>query len=269
MKITSKTVAIIASIVVVGVTSVLLYTTFWNKDLPEVFSDDNWLYRKSISISNNTETRLINEDVLLVINTKELISSQKLAVDCSDLRFLNLDDSTMLEYWIEGGCNEKETEIWVRIPELKPEGKTIYMYYGNQQAVDSQEPWNGKFIIQSWNECKEGWKNEEAFNNNFVRAGKSYGELGGEINHTHSFKTNDSNDICEKEAYISYKGEPSTDGSIINTLLDSSPNYPEYKESHFCSSKNGFLQGESIIMFDTETPLNWEHYSELDEKFPA
>jgi len=56
--------------------------------------------------------------------------------DCGDIRFTDSDGTTLLNYWLESGCNTASTKIWVKVPEIPASSnKTIYVYYGNSEAT--------------------------------------------------------------------------------------------------------------------------------------
>ena len=63
--------------------------------------------------------------------------------DCGDLRFTDSDGKTLLNYWIQSGCNTLSTTIWVKIPNIPPGlSETIYAYYGNPHATTQSSPSN-------------------------------------------------------------------------------------------------------------------------------
>lgn len=90
----------------------------------------NWNYRKSITISN-TGSALTDYQVPITIDTSSLVSASKLLSSCNDIRFTSSDGSTLLNYWIESGCNTSSTKIWVKIPSISTGSNAIYLYYGN------------------------------------------------------------------------------------------------------------------------------------------
>jgi hypothetical protein len=121
-----------------------------NTDTPNVSGQSSsWLYRRAIEIKNDSGNIEFEKDILLTINTKELIAKGKLRPDCNDIRFLDEDHETPLKYQIAKdsdnenfkGCNSEETKIWVRVPTVGREGKTIYFLYGNNSAPDFQTHW--------------------------------------------------------------------------------------------------------------------------------
>jgi Uncharacterized conserved protein len=99
-----------------------------------------WDYRVPITIQERSGNTLTDYQVMLSVNTANLISQGKLKSDCSDIRFtyLNTSDDKEYEipYWIESGCNTASTRIWIKIPYIPANGNaTVYMYYGNPDAT--------------------------------------------------------------------------------------------------------------------------------------
>jgi hypothetical protein len=93
-------------------------------------------YRKPITINNTQNSNtLTNYQVLVTIDTASLISVGKMRSDCGDIRFTDSDGATVLNYWVESGCNTASTKIWVKVPSITASStKTIYLYYGNPSA---------------------------------------------------------------------------------------------------------------------------------------
>ncbi|MDY6778021.1 MAG: DUF2341 domain-containing protein, partial [Candidatus Nanohaloarchaea archaeon] len=93
--------------------------------------DQSWEYRKPIDVTEQSGRDLTDYQVKVVVDT----SSSKFQSDCGDIRFVDSDDSTTLEYWIKEGCGTSTTTIWVKVPTLAASStETIYMYYGNSGA---------------------------------------------------------------------------------------------------------------------------------------
>lgn len=94
-----------------------------------------WTYRQNITVKNNKAGILKNYTINMTINTASLISANKLQSDCDDIRFINSTNS-LIDYWIESGCNSGSTLIWVEIPNLPASGtENITLYYGNSNAA--------------------------------------------------------------------------------------------------------------------------------------
>jgi hypothetical protein len=110
-------------------------------DQPEIAGESStWLYRKGIKIENEKNRLTFTEDVEIIINTRELIELGKLQPTCNDMRFLDEDNETSLDFEIlggnktEDGCNSENTKVSVKITSIPAEGKTIYFLYGNSTA---------------------------------------------------------------------------------------------------------------------------------------
>jgi hypothetical protein len=110
-------------------------------DTPEIAGkSSSWLYRKGIKIENERGRLTFTEDVEVTINTKELIELGKLQPTCNDMRFLDDDNETSLDFKIlgrpntEDGCNSENTKVSVKVTSIPAEGKTIYFLYGNSTA---------------------------------------------------------------------------------------------------------------------------------------
>jgi len=145
-----KTITVLLLLLTIGISTQMILDRNAKTDTPNVSGQSsNWLYRRAIEIENNTGKIQFEKDILLTINTKELIAKGKLRSDCNDIRFLNEDHETPLKYQIaerskdknSNGCNSEKTKIWIRVPTIEREGKTIYFLYGNNSAPDFQTYW--------------------------------------------------------------------------------------------------------------------------------
>jgi len=93
-------------------------------------------YSREIIIDNTQNSNNLNDyQILVTIDTSYLISNNYLKNDCSDIRFLDSDKKTLLNYWIESGCNTRNTRIWVKVPSILANSKkVIYFASGNENA---------------------------------------------------------------------------------------------------------------------------------------
>lgn len=118
------------------------YFTDWSKIEDDIIDDDswwnnNWPCRQKITIDNSNSALVLNDyQVLLNINTQDLISQEKMNIDCSDMRFLDSDQETILNYWIEANtCNSNNTKVWLKVPFIPSFNlKNVYLYYNNSEA---------------------------------------------------------------------------------------------------------------------------------------
>lgn len=87
-------------------------------------------YRKPISITNKSGATLTDQTLYFTLDTASLITGGKLQSACQDIRVKDSDHVIYLDHWIEG-CNSDLTHIWIHLDSIPPEGKTIYVHYGN------------------------------------------------------------------------------------------------------------------------------------------
>ncbi|MEM5816039.1 MAG: DUF2341 domain-containing protein, partial [Candidatus Aenigmatarchaeota archaeon] len=84
------------------------------------------------------------------LNTSGLISQGKMRSDCNDIRFTDSDGITLLNFWIESGCNTANTTIWVKVPKIPANSlKRIYLYYGNASATNMS---NGSLVFDFYDD---------------------------------------------------------------------------------------------------------------------
>jgi prepilin-type N-terminal cleavage/methylation domain-containing protein len=94
-----------------------------------------WIYIRPVTITN-TGSELTNYQVLVTVDTASLILAGKMQSDCDDIRFIDSDQLTSLNYWIDSGCNTSSTLVWVKVPSISASSsEIIYLYYGNPSAV--------------------------------------------------------------------------------------------------------------------------------------
>lgn len=168
-----------------------------------------WLFRKSIVLSEAGS----NVDVLIPVDTATLIGEGKMRGDCGDIRFVDSNGSTLLQYWIEGGCNTSATQIWVRVPSSTV-GKGIYMYYGNSGATSAQMGWGGKVYMYSDSVCPAGWSRASEMDNRFLYGSTTFGQVGGSDTHTHG------NASCTS-ANVAHTPVNATSGHTVHTFKSS------------------------------------------------
>jgi hypothetical protein len=100
---------------------------------------------------------LVDYQVLVAVNTQELISAGKMRSDCGDIRFVASDNKTLLPYFVEPGtCGTTSTRIWVKVPSI-PANSTVYffMYYGNPYAASQSTP-SALFIYEDFSKPPSG-----------------------------------------------------------------------------------------------------------------
>ncbi len=204
-----------------------------------------------------------------------MVNAGKLQSDCDDLRFVDSDDSTYLSYWVEGGCNTFTTRIWVQIPSLPNGGKTIYMYYGNDAATNSEASWSGNFVLLADTDCPSGWTRDSSFDGKFIYGSSSYGTTGGSDSHNHggsiSVTTGTPTSTVPPRDPGS-GGSSAASSTHTHTALipiDSTTVLPPYLTMIFCKNTDLNIFSGLIAIYDNATlPSNWTRFTALDDKFP-
>ncbi len=90
-------------------------------------------YRKQITIEYSGTEKLTEYQVLVEIDTSDLITAGKLQSDCDDIRFTD-QVGVELDYYLVDGCNTTDTKIWVKTSRINPPKVNLFMYYGNGGA---------------------------------------------------------------------------------------------------------------------------------------
>jgi predicted GH43/DUF377 family glycosyl hydrolase len=89
-----------------------------------------WKYRRSVFIENPAGTELTNFQVRISLD--ETFDFNKAQADGSDIRFTDIDKTSIIPFWIETwNPTEHNAEIWVKVASIPLTGTTIYLYYGN------------------------------------------------------------------------------------------------------------------------------------------
>lgn len=254
--------------------SLVLLSTNKRATETEAWYSSSWFYRRAVEIplAIDQDPRM-GENVLITLDTASLISAGKMQSDCDDLRIVDSDDSSALSYWVEGGCNTSATQIWVYVPYIPGGGKTIYVYYGNAAATNSEIAWSGKFVLMSDTSCPTGWTRESAFDNRFPKVTGSYGTTGsGVTSHTHNVSLTtggpSGSSILATSAFTGTNFATPSHTHSISGSTDSFTMYPPYLKTYFCSNSDLNITSNLITPFTTSLPSGWTHFSALDNRFP-
>ncbi len=113
--------------------------------------DTNWTYRRKLTFKNSGQTEsLVNFPVpVLLDNTR--IDYSATASGGADIRFLD-SDRVLLNHEIEKWDPGVESVVWVNVPVVDgaSDSDFIWMYYGNDAAVDIQDPgsvWDDDYML--------------------------------------------------------------------------------------------------------------------------
>lgn len=101
--------------------------------------DNNWQYRREITIDNSSNSNALTNYQVEVDLTSSNFDFSKANSDGSDLRFTDDDGTTLIDFWIESWDNSGQTAtLWVEVPSIPASStKNIYMYYGNASATSA------------------------------------------------------------------------------------------------------------------------------------
>jgi hypothetical protein len=98
----------------------------------------SWSYRLPITIDNtNNDSALTEYQIYMEISSTTADFWEHVKSDGGDIRFLNADNSTELNYWIQyWNYASSSAAIWVQADEIPATSTTkIYLYYGNSSAT--------------------------------------------------------------------------------------------------------------------------------------
>lgn len=136
------------SILVILITLPLLYLVYrYQPKVEAAWFDESFAYRQRVDITNSGGTNLTDFQVAITLNTASLISAGKMQSDCDDIRVTDVNGK-VLPHWIETGtnaCNTTITAIWTKVPSIPTSGATVYLYYGNPSATNTQ---NGDKVFE-------------------------------------------------------------------------------------------------------------------------
>lgn len=122
---------------------VFLATTFLNTlttplaHAVDPWWDSSWTRRIKLDFGNASRAEnLTNFTVLVALNSGN-IDYTKTKDDGSDLRFLDADGTTVLDYEIEKWDEAGTSYVWVKVPQINASSNTdyMYMYYNNASAT--------------------------------------------------------------------------------------------------------------------------------------
>jgi hypothetical protein len=94
-----------------------------------------FLFKREIVIDNSGGTELADHQVKIVLTSSNFDFS-KAQADGRDIRFLDSDDVTPLDFWTESWDSASQTAtVWVKVPLIPAgAGKTLFIYYGSATA---------------------------------------------------------------------------------------------------------------------------------------
>ena len=103
--------------------------------------NNSWEKRKNIAFDNSGQSEDLDGFPVLVKLNSSNFDYSKAKPDGTDLRFIDTDDFTQLNYHIEKWNSSGDSFVWIRVPNIPAGSSTdyIWMYYNNSQASDDQD----------------------------------------------------------------------------------------------------------------------------------
>ena len=127
-------------------------SVWWNSD---------WSNRKKLIFNNSGQSETLENFPVLVNLSSSNFDYSKAMTDGSDLRFIDADNTTELNYEIEAWNTSSYSYIWVNVTSITGSSSIdhISMYYGNPDANSGENP------IGVWDKNYEAvWHLSEAAN---------------------------------------------------------------------------------------------------------
>ncbi len=120
---------VVSSVLIILMVLLPIADIFFAPKASAAWWNDSWLYRKAITVTNNT-TAQTNVYIALTLDTSDTTRFQ---ATCGDLRFT---DSTgnLQNYFIVSGCGTASTSVHVNLQTFPAGVQTIFAYYGNPIA---------------------------------------------------------------------------------------------------------------------------------------
>ncbi|MCE7746393.1 MAG: DUF2341 domain-containing protein [Candidatus Heimdallarchaeota archaeon] len=122
--------------------------------------ESQWLYRAEINITSNSGSALVNYTIKIQLTSEFNYSLAQ--TNGEDIRITD-DSDVILSHWIERWNENRNSTIWVKMPEILPDSiSIIYMYYGNPSASPTSNggdvfSYFDDFESQDYGEEPEGW----------------------------------------------------------------------------------------------------------------
>ncbi|NHJ87227.1 MAG: DUF2341 domain-containing protein [Asgard group archaeon] len=222
-----KGIALGIILLVFGVSNISLVSsegTWWN---------ENWSYSRVLPISNPSNSYQMKIVIGKTIGG-HVNCNGHCKDDFSDIRFVDVDNTTVLSYWTENINLGNQATFWVKLPSDVETDGAIILYYGNPSANSLSD---GSATFLTFIDNTDGWTgNTEMLSMEDGRI-KIYSGPGPQVYHTIS--TGGYSDISVDakieevlDPYINYIGF---------TVSDGTGNYNDYS-SLACGSDWNFYE---------------------------
>jgi hypothetical protein len=244
----------------------------------------NWAYCKKLSFDNNGQLESLIDFPVLVNLTPSNFDYSKAKSDGGDLRFIDDDEATELEYEIESWNSSGSSYIWVNVTKINGGSSTdhIWMYYGNLLANGQSNPsgvWDENYR-GVWHLAEEkigtgtpGLYNDSTNNNNDGEDNITATGVEGKVNGGKEFNGNGDCVLVPHNESLNLSGEmtisfwlhPTQDTSTWNRVVEKG--YWGYQTAYYFGCGNGIndltFYLNNTAVFDTANNVltinTWQH----------
>jgi hypothetical protein len=113
--------------------------------------DTNWTHREKLRFDAQSINEYLTDFPVLIVLNSSRVDYANTQDSGEDLRFIDADGSTILEHEIEIWNETGTSYVWVKVPSIDKGSTTdhIWMYYGNSNAMDGQDPndvWDSTYV---------------------------------------------------------------------------------------------------------------------------
>lgn len=203
--------------------------------------DYSWGYRKSHVIQNaigtgtDYQVKIRTEYGIGVDNGDTVYLNNHAQVDFDDVRFLDDDQSTELDYWLEEKVDGDYAVFWVEIQDdLSSSDQTIYVYCGNDGASYSDALQHGKDTFLLFDDFEDASLDAQWTKTEYATLPIT--ETGGYL----EFRNQDAFQNDYRESYVT--GSFTEDNIAVKTEMQ----YEMYDYSdlyHFCGTVGTYGSG--------------------------
>lgn len=99
--------------------------------------DCYWPYRSQVTVTEQSGTALTNYQLEIQLNASSMHSSYVWSASGNDIRLVDSNDSTSLDFYIDNwDASAKTATLWVKTNLSANQTKNLYLYYGNSDATN-------------------------------------------------------------------------------------------------------------------------------------
>lgn len=128
----------------------------WDIDVIKLYTtevewwDTDWLYSKSISLTNAVNDYQMFINVSKPLDGGDVNCSGNCEDDFGDIRFIDIDNVTELDYWMEKNVSGEHAWYWIELPSDVETDNAIYIYYGKSKEEYTGDGDDVFFYFEDW-----------------------------------------------------------------------------------------------------------------------